>query len=131
MSIKYILGLGIVITLGVVYYNFNPEMYFFFPECPFHKFLDLDCPGCGSQRAIHAILNGQILAALDYNLLLVMSIPLLLTHLCFRVYAHLSKKNVILNFWYNPVVPKIILIIVVIFWIIRNIPAYPFTYLAA
>ncbi|WP_428982692.1 DUF2752 domain-containing protein [Pedobacter rhodius] len=106
-------------------------MYFFFPECPFHKFLDLDCPGCGSQRAIHAILNGQIMAALDYNLLLVMSIPLLLIHLFFRIYAHLSKKDVILNFWYNPVVPKIILIIVIVFWIIRNIPAYPFTYLAA
>lgn len=132
MKPKYILGITLIVAiLVVVYYNFNPEMYNFFPECPFHKYFHLDCPGCGSQRAIHALLNGKIMAALNYNVLLVLSIPLLLVHYCLKAYSYFTKKDVSLKFWYNPHTPKIIFVVVVLFWVARNIPYQPFSYLAA
>lgn len=37
----------------------------------------LKCPGCGSQRAVHYLLNGQFIPAFRANPLLVMSIPYL------------------------------------------------------
>lgn len=132
MKLKYILGISlVVVTLIVVYYNFNPEMYNFFPECPFHKYLHLDCPGCGSQRAIHALLHGDVMAALDYNVLLVLSIPLLFVHFSLKAYSYFFHKKLELKFWYNPSTPKIIFAIVLVFWVARNLPYQPFTYLAA
>ncbi len=106
-------------------------MYNFFPECPFHKYLHLDCPGCGSQRAIHALLHLNLQKAMGYNLLLVLSLPVLALQLFFKIYAYFTKRNVVLRFWYNPNTPKIIFVIVVMFWIARNLPYTPFKYLAA
>ncbi|RZK35503.1 MAG: DUF2752 domain-containing protein [Pedobacter sp.] len=131
MSFKYILGLIVCIALSLIYYNFNPEKYNFFPECPFHKFLHLDCPGCGSQRAVHSLLHGNIIQAADYNLLLVISLPILIVHLICQLLTYFTNRNHNLKIWYNTLVPKIIFIIVIVFWIVRNLPYGPFKYLAA
>lgn len=131
MKLKYILGLILILALAILYYRFNPGVYTFFPECPFHKYLHLDCPGCGSQRAVHALLHGNVLIALDYNALLVLSLPLLLIHLLYRVVGFLKKKDLKWDIWHKPATPRIVLAIVLIFWIVRNIPVAPFTYLAS
>ena len=36
---------------------------------------DIKCPGCGSQRAIHSLLNLDIKSAFGYNPLLVCTLP--------------------------------------------------------
>ncbi|WP_025143427.1 DUF2752 domain-containing protein [Pedobacter jeongneungensis] len=131
MKLLYILGSIVLLSLVVIYYKFNPEVYNFFPECPFHKYLHLDCPGCGSQRAIHALLHLNVQKAMGYNLLLVLSLPLLAVQLFSKAYAYFTNQNTVLGFWYNPNTPKIIFVIVMLFWIARNLPYTPFSYLAA
>lgn len=131
MKLKYILGLCVVIVLAILYYKYNPEVYNFFPECPLHKYTGLDCPGCGSQRAVHALLHGDILSALNFNVLLVLSLPFLLIHFILRTASLFAKKDLTWKIWSKPVTPKIIFVVVMIFWISRNIPVAPFTYLAA
>ena len=63
------------VTLIVIYGLVNPESRFF-PKCMFLVVTGWQCPGCGSQRAIHALLNGDVGAAWGYNALLVSFIPL-------------------------------------------------------
>jgi len=48
-----------------------------FLPCPFHWLTGLFCPGCGAQRAMHDLLHGRVVAALDDNAVLVATIPLL------------------------------------------------------
>lgn len=117
--------------LSVLYYKYDPEVYNFFPECPFHKYIGLDCPGCGSQRAVHALLHGHVLSALNYNVLLVLSLPFLLIHLLLKMLSYFLRKDLTWKIWYQPATPIVILILVMAFWIGRNIPLAPFTYLAA
>lgn len=62
------------IVLVAVYAIFDPSAGLF-PRCPFLVLTGLDCPGCGSQRAIHSIFRGNIGAAFHYNTLLVVMIP--------------------------------------------------------
>ena len=38
--------------------------------CPFYRLTGLYCPGCGSGRAVRALLHGHLLQALSYNYLL-------------------------------------------------------------
>jgi|SRR5215217_2598246 len=131
MKLRYILGLILTIGLSILYYRYNPGVYHFFPECPFHKYLQLDCPGCGSQRAVHALLHGNVRSALDYNAFLVISLPFLLIHLFLKTASYLTGKDYVWKIWYQPTVPKVIFIFVMVFWVARNIPLSPFIYLAS
>lgn len=43
--------------------------------CPFRAATGLDCPGCGTLRAVHALTDGDVGAALSSNLLTVVMLP--------------------------------------------------------
>jgi hypothetical protein len=46
--------------------------------CPSKRFLDIECPGCGSTRAIHHVSRGRIDEAFAHNpLLVVVGLPVL------------------------------------------------------
>lgn len=121
-----VLGLAGAITLFWLYYWFNPQLYSFFPQCPFYKITGFDCPGCGSQRAVYCVLHGQLLKAVKFNLLLVASLPLLLIHFSHKLYSAIQKKDVRWEVIYHPVTPRVIFIVVILFWLLRNLPVYPF-----
>ncbi len=74
---KGIAGIILLLGAGVVFFTFNPETSAIFPRCPFLVLTDLKCPGCGSQRAIHALLHGNVAAAFRYNAMMVLSLPII------------------------------------------------------
>ncbi len=66
-----------ILACAVTLFRFNPSRYGFYPGCFFHQTTGLLCPGCGSLRALHHLLHGDLIAALHLNLLLVLSLPVL------------------------------------------------------
>lgn len=70
---------GAVAALGVavLYYIFDPGKSVFAPKCVFHELTGLDCPGCGSQRMLHALLHGDLAGAWEANAFLLCCGPLL------------------------------------------------------
>jgi hypothetical protein len=56
--------------------RFPPAEYSYLPACPIHGATGLYCPGCGTARALGALLKGDLRAALDHNLLMVALLPL-------------------------------------------------------
>ena len=50
-------------VMAVVYFVFDPTTTRLFPKCAFYALTGFKCPGCGSQRAIHALLHADVLAA--------------------------------------------------------------------
>ncbi|MBR5918892.1 MAG: DUF2752 domain-containing protein, partial [Prevotella sp.] len=48
------------------------------PKCPVKLLTGLDCPGCGGQRAAHAMLQGDVAGAIRYNWFLLYAAPYLL-----------------------------------------------------
>ncbi len=112
--------------LGLLtFYKFvSPELApTYFPKCPFRQYTGLQCPGCGSQRALHHLLNLRIGAAFALNPLLVLSIPYLL--LGFWIDAMRPLKGrwlVIRNLLYGHTAILVSLAVVLLFWVGRNIP---------
>lgn len=67
----------IAVVFGVVYFTFDPSKSSFFPKCLSLKLTGYRCPGCGSQRAIHSLLHGNLSAAWRYNAMLVVALPVM------------------------------------------------------
>src|ERR1700704_3037775 len=56
---------------------FDPATSGIFPPCPVHYLTGWYCPGCGSLRAIHQLLQGNLRAAWALNPLTVVLLPFL------------------------------------------------------
>lgn len=62
-------GIAIAVAVAAVvclYYEYDPAAYPA-PRCVFKVLTGYDCPGCGSQRALHALLGGRFAEAFGYN----------------------------------------------------------------
>ena len=88
------------------------------PKCMVYQNTGLYCPGCGCTRALSALLHGDLKASLHNNLLL---IPASLTAAILIVKPGITLRR--------PVAIAIVVIIVA-FTVLRNIPCAPFTALA-
>lgn len=121
-TLKKVALLIIIAILALLYKLYSPAEYILFPKCPFRVATSLQCPGCGSQRAIHYLLNLDIYNAIKENAILVFSIPYLLTGLLFD-----TIKSTDLSFlkWRKILFGEKaiwgILSIIILFWIVRNI----------
>jgi hypothetical protein len=97
------------------------------PACPFYALTGIWCPGCGSTRCLHALVQLDLPQALAMNPLLVLSIlPMLVMAL------HGA------GLWPTTLQPMVRLIarpmlwmaVIVAYWVARNLPWYPFNLLA-
>ena len=108
-----------VIAFLLTYLFFDPTAYDFFPKCQFLLVSGYKCPGCGSQRAIHALLNGEILEAIRFNAIFVISIPIIGIYLFGEIFR--SKFPL---FWSTINSKKVIytlLFMYIAWWILRNV----------
>ena len=119
----FIMAAGAILLL----YFFVEPKNGILPKCFFHELTGLYCPGCGVQRSFHALLNGHILTALDYNLLFILFLPLIIY---FILAFALGQKLPSTSFIYKSAFSFTVVIVVVSFWVLRNIPVIPFSWLA-
>ena len=124
-------GAGIL-TVGagaVIVGNFNPATAGFFPVCPLYKLTGILCPGCGLTRGFHALFHGDVLGALHYNAplpvfavligFIFLSLVLIVVRgrgLSWRIFPPASLYG--------------FLVLAAAFFVLRNLPFYPFTLLA-
>jgi len=116
------LGAGLLLCLVALYYSFNPAYAGFFPQCPFWKTTGFLCPGCGSQRAIHALLHLDLVAAFKFNPLAIGSLPILLGVMVLDL---VKSKSPFLGKLYRKVTGQFsvysMVAVIVLFWIGRNL----------
>jgi hypothetical protein len=105
-----------------LYRSYNPSEVSFFPQCPFYRTTGYKCPGCGSQRAVHFLLNGHIDNAFAANPLLVISIPYLIGGFLLVDIKHKNQKwHRIRSKLYGLYATYIALAIVLVFAVVRNL----------
>ena len=126
---RYLKWFLLLVAVGIVFLFFmlDPEKSVLFPRCPFNLITGWYCPGCGSQRAIHSFLHLHFRDAVSYNFLVFPAAFLILYH---YIYGWLNRKFrwKLPNILYMKSTPWIILGVVIVFWIVRNIPFEPFSW---
>ena len=108
-----LLGIGAIAVLALLCF-FDPSTSAIFPPCPTNALTSLYCPGCGTLRAMHALLHGDVKEALSQNILAVIFIPILPAIYFFPKYF---KK---------PIVPAAMLVIFILYAILRNTETFSF-----
>lgn len=91
------------------------------PKCIFKLVTGYDCPGCGFQRAIHALLHGHIAEAIRYNLFFAIGFPYLLALLFARHVLPVSKQQKIIAVLEGKVMIYTYIILTILWFFIRNI----------
>src|SRR3974390_2973253 len=108
-------GLGIVL-LRV----YDPATAGIFPACPVHYFTGWYCPGCGSLRAIHQLLHGNLQAAWAMNPLAMVLLPFLSYGLASQ--ALIQLRGGLPGVFIPAVWIRALCAVIVLFGILRNLP---------
>jgi hypothetical protein len=121
---------GMITALAVVALKtFDPAKSSLFPPCPLHALTGWYCPGCGSLRAMHQLLNGHLQAAFAMNPFAVIALPFLIyglaSQISFQLHGRRLPSFFIPGEWIWTLAAAI-----VVFGIARNIPIAPFNLLA-
>lgn len=108
---------------------FDPALGGIFPPCPVHYLTGWYCPGCGSLRALHALLHGELGQAWAMNPLTVLLLPFIGYGLASEVFAHF-RGRVLPGMMLSATSIRALCVIIVLFGVARNLPLHPFDWLA-
>lgn len=117
MLVSLLVGLG----LAVLYFRLDPARYPF-PRCPVHWLTGLHCPGCGTQRAMHALLHGRFLEAIGFNVLAALVAPLVVLGVATEVRGWLGGTPHRSLLLYRPWLGWGVVGLTVVFTVLRNLP---------
>ncbi len=121
--------LTVVCIVAAGLYFLSPYDSGVYAPCPFNVLTDLYCPGCGTLRGLHELLHGRIGSAMGLNPLMVLSLPFIAYSFIKYVAAGMRERPARKIFIPSAFIWAL-LGIVLLFWILRNLPYYPFTLLA-
>lgn len=121
---------GVLATVGgtAVVWFFNPTTNGFFPVCPLFKMTGFACPGCGLTRGFHALFHGEVLTALGFNAMLPFY-AFFFAYLFIAMFLIAVRGKYISFSIFKPLYVWGFLITALVFFVVRNIPAYPFSLL--
>jgi hypothetical protein len=111
----------VIAVATVILLRLPPAQNTFYPQCPIHEYLHLQCPGCGATRALAALLGGHLLEAIQFNALATLLFPCAAAYAALCYYRFLQQKTLR---WPHPSHAAIYsaLALVTIFTTIRNLP---------
>jgi hypothetical protein len=112
--------LAIAALTALLLHRYPPDQYSFYPRCPILFYLHLQCPGCGTTRALAALLHGHLRDALRLNALTTLLLPIAILYSA-RYYPRLVHQG--LANWPQPDsrVVYATLTVAILFTIVRNL----------
>ena len=115
----------LVLVLGLVlvtlYYALEPSSGSL-PSCLLLRLTGFRCPGCGTQRAVHALLHGDFAQGIAYNYSLLFTVPILALYIGDVLWG--EKIPRLRAFLRHPLVILLLVSILLAWWILRNCWGY-------
>lgn len=93
----------------------NPDSVF--PVCPFRLLTGWNCPACGALRMAHDVLHGDLAAAINDNVMVLVGIPVLAGWILLR--RRRGKSLLTMP------APATVVITMLAWTVVRNLPGFP------
>ncbi len=113
------IALCIIVVAGIlaILFLYDPSVTTWAPKCPFKLLTGLDCPSCGAQRAIHALLHGNFARAFGFNPFMILFMPYALA----AVVASACNIRKLKNIVYHRYTLSAYLALYILWGIVRNL----------
>jgi anaerobic selenocysteine-containing dehydrogenase len=108
----------------------DPNQSSWYPQCPFKAMTGYDCPGCGITRALRAFVTGHPVRALDHNALFVVALVVGVVWFALsrmRERRGQPKLELTHKSWWTAAIG----VVIVAFWVGRNVPWGPLGWLGS
>ena len=110
-------------------YLLDPAQAGLFPPCPLRYLTGWYCPGCGSLRAMHQLLHGNLAAAWALNPMMLLLLPFMIygtaSNAWFKIQGEHLPRLFLPAFWI-----RVLCVAIILFGVARNLPFHPFDLLA-
>jgi hypothetical protein len=124
------LAVLVMAIFATLLYHRWPAGLSWYPGCLFHKVTGLHCPGCGMTRAAYATLHGDLGRAFRMNPVGMVLLPVGMMALALESVGWIRNRPSRFHLNVGPKGAWALAWLVIAFWILRNIPVWPFTLLA-
>jgi hypothetical protein len=121
-------GAATMLASSAAVASFDPSKANFFPVCPLFALTGFACPGCGLTRGFHALFQGDIIPAIDFNALIPLWAVIFSWVFISLVLTAIRGRG--LAMW--PTYPRFLWVFMIVllgFGVVRNIPVWPLTIL--
>lgn len=126
--LRILVGIGApLLALGGLFYLYRYGSPF---VCVFYQWTGFYCPGCGAGRALFSMVHGDFLVALHYNAFFLLAFPFVAYYLIKQYIRFVFRKDPLPFFQIGLSAYNGIMLLVLLFWVLRNIPVFPFSLLA-
>ncbi|WP_312642222.1 DUF2752 domain-containing protein [Hydrogenoanaerobacterium sp.] len=97
--------------------------------CPVRTLTGFYCAGCGASRALRSVLHLQFYRAFRFNPALIILLPFIVLYIAARMvdYVKTGQNNIDRRLSFR--VLWWVLMLLLVYSVVRNIPVYPFTLL--
>lgn len=121
LRISLLILLMIILGCVVLYFEYDPAKYIYFPKCPMRILTGLSCPACGMQRALHALLHLRFAEALSYNYFFIYSIPYGVAIIVAEFLKNTERAASFVQFVHHPRLTNTYLLLFFFWFVLRNI----------
>ena len=115
-------GVGVLAAAGLVFVGaIDPNTPGHFPTCPLLEFTGTYCVGCGTLRALHALVHLDFSGFIHMNPALAAVIPYVALSWASWLRRTITGRP---RTWLAPAwVIRAVLVLILAYWVIRNVPA--------
>lgn len=111
----------LLVVAVIVFYTFDPENISIFPKCPFLLATGYECPGCGTQRAIHHFLHFRFYEAVKHNAFILFAIPYIILGFYLEYWGGKNNFPKLERVFFGKYSTIIVFVGIFVYWILRNI----------
>jgi hypothetical protein len=114
---------GCLLAASVALHVRDPHQAGSWGFCPWLMLTGTYCPGCGGLRAVNDLTHGDLAGAASSNLLFVASLPAVAYFWLRSVHQHWVGVRKPLPMGVLIGIAALALVLVAVFWVVRNLPA--------
>ena len=112
----------IIISIVLILYYFQIINI----PCLFREITHFYCPGCGISRALRSLIHLDLYQAFRYNNLIIILLPIIIIYYLEKILNYFNIKNLNITKFMNNTFWIILLVIVISYGILRNIPMFSY-----